>query len=174
MPESISGSGVLTVVAELRRVRNCEVVSEVVRTGQRAVVIGLEVRCDTDVDEDVENDDDSCLRNGGTNGSGPSTPAKFPALPSFFAGKTFFLTGKSMDEERRRSLKRRIVAAEGKVSEYMAAEVNFIVTGDRWGSSFDDALEKHPKVKFVTPKYVEGCWKKKECLSYRDYAVRRK
>ena len=54
VPESISGSGVLTVVAELRRVRNCEVVSEVVRTGQRAVVIRLEVRCDSDVDDMVE------------------------------------------------------------------------------------------------------------------------
>lgn len=54
VPESVAGSGVLSVVAEHRRVRNCEVVSEVVRTGQRAVVIRLEVRCDSDIDDMVE------------------------------------------------------------------------------------------------------------------------
>ncbi len=54
VPESIAGSGVLAVVSEQPLVRNCEVVSEVVRTGQRAVVIRLEVRADNDVDEMVE------------------------------------------------------------------------------------------------------------------------
>ncbi len=54
VPESIAGSGVLSVVAEQPRLRNCQVVSEVVRTGQRAVVIGLEVRADHDVDQMVE------------------------------------------------------------------------------------------------------------------------
>lgn len=54
VPESIAGAGVLSVVAEQSHVRNCEVVSEVVRTGQRAVVIRLEVRADKDVDAMVE------------------------------------------------------------------------------------------------------------------------
>ncbi|MEZ5281277.1 MAG: prephenate dehydrogenase/arogenate dehydrogenase family protein [Acidimicrobiales bacterium] len=54
VPESIAGAGVLSVVAEQGHVRNCEVVSEVVRTGQRAVVIRLEVRADKDVDAMVE------------------------------------------------------------------------------------------------------------------------
>ncbi|MCP3934645.1 MAG: prephenate dehydrogenase/arogenate dehydrogenase family protein, partial [Actinomycetia bacterium] len=54
VPESVAGSGVLSVVAEQAHVRNNEVVSEVVRTGQRAVVIRLEVRADKDVDAMVE------------------------------------------------------------------------------------------------------------------------
>lgn len=54
VPESVAGAGVLCVVAEQRRVRNCTVISEVVRTGQRAVVIRLDVRADADVDDMVE------------------------------------------------------------------------------------------------------------------------
>jgi prephenate dehydratase/prephenate dehydrogenase len=54
VPESVAGSGVLSVVAQTRGIRDCEVVSEVVRTGQRSVVVRLSVRADYDVEEMVE------------------------------------------------------------------------------------------------------------------------
>ena len=54
VPESVAGSGVLSVVAPTRGVRDCAVVSEVVRTGQRSVVVRLSVRADYDVEEMVE------------------------------------------------------------------------------------------------------------------------
>ncbi|MDX6221451.1 MAG: chorismate mutase / prephenate dehydratase, partial [Frankiales bacterium] len=54
VPESVAGSGVLSVVAQTRGIRDCEVVSEVVRTGQRSVVVRLAVRADNDVEEMVE------------------------------------------------------------------------------------------------------------------------
>ncbi|MDX6230010.1 MAG: chorismate mutase / prephenate dehydratase [Frankiales bacterium] len=54
VPESVAGSGVLSVVAPTRGIRDCAVVSEVVRTGQRSVVVRLSVRADYDVEEMVE------------------------------------------------------------------------------------------------------------------------
>ena len=54
VPESVAGTGVLSVVAPTRGVRDCEVVSEVVRTGQRSVVVRLAIRADYDVEEMVE------------------------------------------------------------------------------------------------------------------------
>lgn len=54
VPESVSGAGVLHVLRGVPRVRAPRVVSEVVRTGQRAVVVRLEIRGDADVDAAVE------------------------------------------------------------------------------------------------------------------------
>ncbi len=54
VPESVAGSGVLQVVAPVAGIRGSEVVSEVVRTGQRSVVVRVEVRVDRDVDDMVE------------------------------------------------------------------------------------------------------------------------
>ncbi|TXI42593.1 MAG: prephenate dehydrogenase/arogenate dehydrogenase family protein [Mycobacterium sp.] len=54
VPESVAGAGVLTIVAAHPGVRGADVVSEVVRTGQRAVNIRVHVRADHDVDDTVE------------------------------------------------------------------------------------------------------------------------
>ncbi|HYF45740.1 MAG TPA: prephenate dehydratase domain-containing protein [Acidimicrobiales bacterium] len=54
VPESVAGAGVLTVVRDQTGVREAEVVSEAVRTGQRSVVIRVGIRADHDVDEMVE------------------------------------------------------------------------------------------------------------------------
>jgi prephenate dehydratase len=54
VPESVAGSGVLSVVAPTHGVRDCAVVSEVVRTGQRSVVVRTSIRADNDVEEMVE------------------------------------------------------------------------------------------------------------------------
>lgn len=54
VPESVAGSGVLAVVADHPGIRASQAVSEVVRTGQRSVVIRVEIRADHDVDEVVE------------------------------------------------------------------------------------------------------------------------
>jgi len=48
VPESVAGDGVLQVVRVARGLRSAELRDEVVRTGQRAVVIRLEVRADHD------------------------------------------------------------------------------------------------------------------------------
>ena len=54
VPESVAGAGVLDVVGHHAAVRDAEVVSEVVRTGQRSVVVRVGIRADHDVDAMVE------------------------------------------------------------------------------------------------------------------------
>ena len=48
VPESVAGAGVLRVVDGTRGLRDCSLVDEVVRTGQRSVVIRMLVRADLD------------------------------------------------------------------------------------------------------------------------------
>ncbi|MFT4215822.1 MAG: prephenate dehydratase domain-containing protein [Micropruina sp.] len=54
VPESVAGDGVASVVREQRGVGAAYLVSEAVRTGQRAVVIRTEIRADLDLDETIE------------------------------------------------------------------------------------------------------------------------
>ncbi len=54
VPESVAGDGVASVVRGQRGVGSAELVSEAVRTGQRAVVIRTEIRADLDLDETIE------------------------------------------------------------------------------------------------------------------------
>ncbi len=54
VPESVSGEGVLRAVLGVGGTRRHALISEVVRTGQRSVVIRLEIRADHDLDETVE------------------------------------------------------------------------------------------------------------------------
>jgi prephenate dehydratase/prephenate dehydrogenase len=54
VPESIAGAGVLEVVSRAPRVRAARLVDEVVRTGQRSVVIHLELRVDVDPERTIE------------------------------------------------------------------------------------------------------------------------
>ena len=54
VPESVAGDGVASVVREQRGVGAAHLVSEAVRTGQRAVVIRTEIRADLDLDETIE------------------------------------------------------------------------------------------------------------------------
>ncbi len=54
VPESVSGRGVLRALQGTAGTRAHELVSEVVRTGQRAVVVRLEIRADRDLDDTVE------------------------------------------------------------------------------------------------------------------------
>ncbi|MFD1721291.1 prephenate dehydratase domain-containing protein [Amnibacterium endophyticum] len=54
VPESVSGAGVTRVVARAAGLRDVRLVDEVVRTGQRSVVVHLAVRADRDVDATVE------------------------------------------------------------------------------------------------------------------------
>ena len=48
VPESVAGAGVLRVVEGERGLRDCTLVDEVVRTGQRSVVIRMGIRADLD------------------------------------------------------------------------------------------------------------------------------
>jgi len=54
VPESVAGVGVLEIVTNQAGVRDASVVSEVVRTGQRAVAVRMHIRADHDVDDMVE------------------------------------------------------------------------------------------------------------------------
>ena len=54
VPESVAGAGVASVVREQRGVGTAQLVSEAVRTGQRAVVIRTELRADLDLEETIE------------------------------------------------------------------------------------------------------------------------
>lgn len=54
VPESVAGSGVLEVVTPVPGIGASELISEVVRTGQRSVVVRVQVRSDRDVEDMVE------------------------------------------------------------------------------------------------------------------------
>jgi prephenate dehydratase/prephenate dehydrogenase len=54
VPESIAGGGVLTIVADHPGIRQAEVVSQAVRTGQREVIVRVHIRADHDVDDMAE------------------------------------------------------------------------------------------------------------------------
>lgn len=54
VPESIAGAGVLALISSQDGVREAELVSEVVRTGQRSVVVRVSIRVDHDVETMVE------------------------------------------------------------------------------------------------------------------------
>lgn len=54
VPESVSGAGVLAAVRSLRQVRSASAVDEVVRVGQRSVVLRLGFRADHDVETAIE------------------------------------------------------------------------------------------------------------------------
>ena len=54
VPESVAGSGVARVVAQHEGLRDVRLVDEVVRTGQRSVVVHLGIRADRDVEATIE------------------------------------------------------------------------------------------------------------------------
>jgi prephenate dehydratase/prephenate dehydrogenase len=54
VPESVAGEGVRASAASARGIRGAEIVSEVVRTGQRSVVARVLVRSDSDVEDAIE------------------------------------------------------------------------------------------------------------------------
>lgn len=54
VPESVAGSGVTRVVAQFGGLRDVRLVDEVVRTGQRSVVVHVGIRADRDVDATIE------------------------------------------------------------------------------------------------------------------------
>jgi len=54
VPESVAGEGVLEVVRGTRGVRDCAVIDEVVRTGQRSIVIRMSIRADLDPSAVIE------------------------------------------------------------------------------------------------------------------------
>lgn len=54
VPESVSGSGVLKAISELQLVRDALLVDEVVRTGQRSVVVRFGIRADRSIEATIE------------------------------------------------------------------------------------------------------------------------
>ena len=54
VPESVAGSGVARVVAQFDGLRDVRLVDEVVRTGQRSVVVHVGIRADRDVEATIE------------------------------------------------------------------------------------------------------------------------
>lgn len=54
VPESVSGAGVLAAVAQLPQVSDAQWLDEVVRVGQRSVVIRVAIRADRDLESTVE------------------------------------------------------------------------------------------------------------------------
>lgn len=54
VPESVAGAGVASVVREQSGIKAAYLISEAVRTGQRAVVIRTEIRADLDLEQTIE------------------------------------------------------------------------------------------------------------------------
>jgi prephenate dehydratase/chorismate mutase/prephenate dehydratase len=54
VPESVAGGGVARVVAQFEGLRDVRLVDEVVRTGQRSVVVHVGIRADRDVEATIE------------------------------------------------------------------------------------------------------------------------
>ena len=71
-------------------------------------------------------------------------------MPEYFSGLNFFMYG-TFSGELRKSIIRGIVAAGGKVKDYMQSEVDFVVTLSEWDDNFKDARNVNTKVLFVHP-----------------------
>lgn len=118
-----------------------------------------------DAETDVDDDDNELSQS--------IVDLDFPELPDFFHKKVFFLYG-SFSDLKRKHIKRCIIAAGGQESQYMNSKVDLIITDEKWNKDFDGALKDHPKVKFVTSDYVDGCWKEQKYLNYADFRVKKR
>ena len=115
---------------------------------------------DTDVDEENIDENDENV--------------ELPKLPEFFAEKSFFLYGSFTSESIRKSIIRGIVAGGGKVSNYMQADVDYVITSSDWDSNFKDAREANPEVKFVKPSFVKDCFDQQKIVNDKLHRVSKK
>lgn len=137
----------------------------------------LKVEYEQDTDEEIENIqkkdtkvEQIKIENGQNNGQDPyeadtdvDEDADLPVLPDFFTGKHFFLYGKFM-EEIRKSIYRGIIAANGKVKDYMSQEVDFVITNSEVDQNFPDAVKINPKIQFLRPSYIEDCFSQRNLI----------
>ncbi|XP_068180482.1 DNA repair protein XRCC1 [Antennarius striatus] len=93
-----------------------------------------------------------------------------PELPDFLNGKHFFLYGKFPNNERRLLL-RYIVAFNGAIEDYMTEKVQFVVTGEGWHDSFEDALMENSNLNFVKPAWIYAINQRQKLLPYQPYTV---
>ncbi len=106
---------------------------------------------DTDVDEDQ---DDRQVTHTHTSST---KYLPYPELPDFFSARTFYLYGQ-YSSELRKHLTRLVVAAGGRVSDYMGRSVDFVVTDLEWNDDFEQASRQNPGLHVVTPDFVSACW----------------
>lgn len=85
VPESVAGAGVLAAIRAAGLTRNDRLVSEVVRTGQRAVVVSTEIRADRDLDATMEHLR-SLVQATYAWPTGISRPATDPLAPIYYLG----------------------------------------------------------------------------------------
>uniref|UniRef100_A0A8C7G8H6 DNA repair protein XRCC1 n=1 Tax=Oncorhynchus kisutch TaxID=8019 RepID=A0A8C7G8H6_ONCKI len=93
-----------------------------------------------------------------------------PKLPDFLTGKRFFLYGKFPNNDRRLLL-RYIIAFNGEVEDYMSEKVQFVVTGEGWHDSFEDALMENGNLSFVKPTWIFAINDRQKMLPYQPYTV---
>ncbi|XP_070959527.1 DNA repair protein XRCC1-like [Oncorhynchus clarkii lewisi] len=93
-----------------------------------------------------------------------------PELPDFLTGKRFFLYGKFPNNDRRLLL-RYIIAFNGEVEDYMSEKVQFVVTGEGWHDSFEDALMENGNLSFVKPTWIFAINDRQKMLPYQPYTV---
>ncbi|XP_061633115.1 DNA repair protein XRCC1 isoform X1 [Phyllopteryx taeniolatus] len=93
-----------------------------------------------------------------------------PALPDYLNGKHFFLYGKFPNNERR-LLTRYIAAFNGVLEDYMSDTVHFVVTGEGWHDSFEDALMDNGNLNFVKPGWIYAINQRQKLLPYQPYTV---
>uniref|UniRef100_A0A0X3P385 BRCT domain-containing protein n=1 Tax=Schistocephalus solidus TaxID=70667 RepID=A0A0X3P385_SCHSO len=119
-------------------------------------------------DEEEDTDGEIRRRLGGHDSPSP-TP--LPDLPDFFADKSFFIFSKDMPEKEDSILRRLIIAFAGKIENYMASTVNFVVSRTSWCSDFDDALSASPTVVFVKPDWIYACDKAAKYVPYQRFQI---
>ncbi|CAL8261937.1 unnamed protein product [Boreogadus saida] len=93
-----------------------------------------------------------------------------PELPDYLTGKRFFLFGKFPNDERRLLL-RYIAAFNGQVEDYMDQKVQFVVTGEGWQDSFEDALMENGNLNIVKPSWIYAINDRQKMLPYQPYTV---
>ncbi|XP_077432235.1 DNA repair protein XRCC1 [Vanacampus margaritifer] len=93
-----------------------------------------------------------------------------PDLPDYLNGKHFFLYGKFPNNERR-LLTRYITAFNGVLEDYMSDTVHFVVTGEGWHDSFEDALMDNGNLNFVKPAWIFSINQRQKLLPYQPYTV---
>ena len=124
---------------------------------------------DTDQEEEKEDDDDPYEADTDVDeeqeGDKKAEKKVLPPLPDYYKGLEFFIYGQFKFEKTRKSIIRGIIAAGGKLKEYMAPEVSFVISANDWDSNFKDALDVNPKVQFVRPSFIQSCFDQDKLIS---------
>lgn len=91
-------------------------------------------------------------------------------LPTFFSDMSFYIYG-GFDEKQVKNVSRLIVAFDGKVSQYMNDDIEYVITDKKWCDEFETSKSKNENIKFVNMDWIMACNKRKRLVAYQPFEI---